>query len=60
MAKSIGLSIDFAAKRNVWQRMMQIIIRAMLIAMIIRQNSTAVLPCSRAARQNAEAHFANG
>ncbi|MBQ7473429.1 MAG: hypothetical protein IJS79_03665 [Oscillospiraceae bacterium] len=43
MAKSIEDSIDFAAKRNVWQRMILFIIRPMLIAMSIWQNSFAVL-----------------
>ena len=39
MAKSIEDSIDFAAKRHVWQRMIQGIIRPMLIAMIIRRKA---------------------
>ncbi|MBR2831808.1 MAG: hypothetical protein IKE57_02640 [Oscillospiraceae bacterium] len=43
MAKSIEDSIDFAAKRQVWQRMILKIIRPMLIAMSIWQNSKAVL-----------------
>ena len=35
MVKSIGESIDFTAKLFVWQRMINTIIRAMLIAMNI-------------------------
>ena len=50
MAKSIEDSIDFAAKRQVWQRMILKIIRPMLIAMSIWQNSHAVLLRSKAAR----------
>jgi hypothetical protein len=38
MAKSIEESIDFAAKRNVWQRMIHGIIRPMLIAMNLWRN----------------------
>ena len=53
MAKSIENSIDFAAKRQVWQRMILIIIRPMLIAMSIWQNSHAVLLRSKAARRKA-------
>ncbi len=43
MAKSIENSIGFAAKRQVWQRMILKIIRPMLIAMRIWQNSYTVL-----------------
>ena len=50
IAKSIKYSIDFAAKRSAWQRMIQRIIRPMLIAMIIGQNSLAVLLRRKAAR----------
>jgi len=53
MAKSIGDSIDFAAKRQVWQRMIHRIIRQMLIAMSIWQNSLAVLLRRSAARRKA-------
>jgi hypothetical protein len=53
MAKSIEDSIDFAAKRHVWQRMIQGIIRPMLIAMNIRQNSCAVLLRHKVARRKA-------
>ena len=58
MAKSIENSIDFAAKRQVWQRMILKIIRPMLIAMSIWQNSRAVLPRSKAARRKAFLLFA--
>jgi hypothetical protein len=51
MAKSIGDSIDFAAKRQVWQRMIHGIIRPVLIAMSIWQNSKAVLLRRKAARR---------
>jgi hypothetical protein len=51
MAKSIEDSIDFAAKRQVWQRMIHGIIRPMLIAMNIWQNSPAVLLRRKAARR---------
>jgi len=53
MAKSIEDSIDFAAKRQGWQRMIQRILRPMLIAMNIWQNSAAVLPRRKAARRKA-------
>ena len=53
MAKSIGNPIDFAAKRQVWQRMILRIIRPMLIAMSIWQNSNAVLLRRKAARRKA-------
>jgi len=53
MAKSIGDSIDFAAKRHVWQRMIRRIIRPMFIAMSIWQNSKAVLLRRKAARRKA-------
>ena len=53
MAKSIAVSIDFAAKRQVWQRMILSIIRPMLIAMNIWQNSYAVLQRRKAARRKA-------
>ena len=46
MAKSIENSIDFAAKRQVWQQMIVKIIRPMLIAMSIWQ--TAMLFCCAA------------
>jgi hypothetical protein len=42
-AKSIIDSIDFAARRQVWQRMIQRIIRPMLIAMKMGQKSAALL-----------------
>ena len=58
MAKSIEDSIDFAAKRQVWQRMILKIIRPMLIAMSIWQNSKAVLLRSKAARRKAFSLFA--
>ena len=58
LAKSIENSIDFAAKRQVWQRMILKIIRHMLIAMSIWQNSRAVLPRSKAARRKAFSLFA--
>ena len=58
MAKSIEYSIDFAAKRQVWQRMILKIIRPMLIAMSIWQNSKAVLLRSKAARRKAFSLFA--
>ena len=53
MAKSIENTIDFAAKRQVWQRMILKIIRPMLIAMSIWQNSRAVLLRGKAARRKA-------
>ena len=53
MAKSIEDSIDFAAKRQVWQRMIHGIIRTMLIAMNIWPNSYTVLLRGKAARQKA-------
>ena len=53
MAKLIEESIDFAAKRQVWQRMILQIIRLMLIAMNIWQNSRAVLLRRKAARRKA-------
>jgi len=53
MAKSIGNPIDFGAKRQVWQRMILRIIRPMLIAMSIWQNSNAVLLRRKAARRKA-------
>ncbi|MBQ7248448.1 MAG: hypothetical protein IJS21_00260, partial [Deltaproteobacteria bacterium] len=53
IAKSIEESIDFAAKRQVWQRMIQRIIRLILIAMNIWQNSRAVLLRRKAARRKA-------
>ena len=49
-AKTIENSIVFAAKRQVWQPMIQRIIGAMLIEMNVWQNSTAVLLSSKAAR----------
>ena len=58
MAKSIEDSIDFAAKRQVWQRMILKIIRPMPIAMSIWQNSKAVLLRSKAARRKAFSLFA--
>jgi hypothetical protein len=58
MAKSIEVSIDFAAKRQVWQRMILSIIRPMLIAMNIWQNSRAVLLRRKAARRKASWLFA--
>ncbi|MBR1457018.1 MAG: hypothetical protein IJ594_07670, partial [Oscillospiraceae bacterium] len=57
-AKSIEASIDFAAKRQVWQRMLQRIIRPMLIARNIWQNSIAVLLRRKAARRKAFWFFA--
>ena len=51
--KSIENSIDFAAKQQVWQRMIFQIIRPMLIAMNIWQNSLAVLLRRKAARRKA-------
>ena len=53
IAKSIDYSIDFAAKRQVWQRMIFKIIRPMPIAMNIWQNSCAVLLRRKAARRKA-------
>jgi hypothetical protein len=53
MAKTIADSIVFAAKRLVWQRMIFQIIRPMLIAMNIWQNSNAVLLHRKAVRRNA-------
>jgi len=53
MAKSIEGSIDFAAKRQVWQRMIHGIIRTMLIAMNIWPNSYTVWLRGKAARQKA-------
>jgi len=53
LAKSIEASIDFAAKRQVWQRMIQGIICPMLIAMNLWQNSRAVLLRRKAARRKA-------
>ena len=58
MAKSIENSIDFAAKRQVWQRMILKIIRPMLITMSIWQDSYAVLLRSKAARRKAFSLFA--
>jgi hypothetical protein len=57
-AKSIKDSIDFAAKRQVWQRMILKILRPMLIAMNIWQNSPAVLLLRKAARRKAFGLFA--
>ncbi len=45
--------IDFAAKLIVWQRMMQRIIRPMLITRMIWQNSRAVLLRRKAAQRKA-------
>ena len=53
MAKSIKSLIDFAAKLIVWQRMMQRIIRPMLITRMIWQNSRAVLLRRKAAQRKA-------
>jgi len=53
MAKSIEDSVDFAAKRQVWKRMILKIIRPMRIAMCIWQNSAAVLLRRKAARRKA-------
>jgi len=53
MAKTIEDSIVFAAKRQVWQRMIQRIIRPTLIAMKLWQNSYAVLLRRKAARRKA-------
>ena len=53
MAKSIEGSIDFAAKRQVWQRMTQRVIRPMLIEMNIWPNSYAVWLRGKAARRKA-------
>ena len=58
MAKSLENSIDFAAKRQVWQRMILIIIRGMLTAMNIWRSSTAAALSSKAARRNALRRFA--
>ena len=58
IAKSIEDSIDFAAKRQVWQRMIHGIIRPMLTAMMKRKNSRAVLPRCKAARRKAFLLFA--
>jgi hypothetical protein len=58
MAKSIENSIVFAAKRHVWQQMIQWIIRPMRIAMSIWQNSRAVLLRRKAARRKAFLLFA--
>ncbi|MBR5095153.1 MAG: hypothetical protein IK095_08665 [Oscillospiraceae bacterium] len=46
-------SIDLAAKRQVWQRMIHWIIRPMFMAMDIWQNSRAVLLRRKAARRKA-------
>jgi hypothetical protein len=53
MAKSIELSIDFAAKRQVWQRMILSIIRPILNEMSIWQNSRSVLLRGKAALRKA-------
>ena len=53
LAKSSGDSIDFAAKPVVWQRMIHRIIRPMLLAMSIGQNSLAVLLRRSAVRRKA-------
>ena len=53
LSKSIENSIDFTAKRQVWQRMILLIIRAMLMAMNIWRSSTAAALSSEAARRNA-------
>jgi len=58
MAKSIEDSIDFAAKRQVWQRMILQIIRAMLITINIQRSSRAAALSSKAARRNALRRFA--
>jgi len=58
MAKSIENSIDFAAKRQVWQRMIPRIIRMMFIAMIIGQNSHAVLLRRKTTRRKTPSFFA--
>ena len=57
-AKSIKDSIDFAAKRQVWRRMIQKIIRAMLIAMNIWRRRHAASLSRKAARRNALRRFA--
>jgi len=51
MTKSIENSIDFAAKRQVWQRMIFEIIRSMLIAMRIWHSSRSAVLSSKAARR---------
>ncbi len=58
IAKEIESSISFAAKRQVWQQMIERIICAMLIAMNIWPNSHAVGLSSKAARRNALWRFA--
>ena len=58
IAKSIEDSIDFVTKRQVWRRMIQKIIRAMLIAMNIWRRSQAAALSSKAARRNALLRFA--
>jgi hypothetical protein len=58
IAKSIENSIDFAAKRQVWRRMIQKIIRAMLIAMNIWRRRHAAALSRKAARRNALRRFA--
>ena len=50
--------MDFAAKRQVWQRMIIKIIHAMFIAMNIWRCSHAAALISKAARRNALQRFA--
>jgi len=58
ITKSIESSIDFVAKRQVWQRMILKIIRAMFIAMNIWRRSKAAALSRKAARRNASRRFA--
>jgi len=58
MAKAIEDSIDFAARRQVWRRMILCIVRPMLTAMNKWQNSRAVLLRRKTARRKAILLFA--
>jgi len=58
MAKSIDDSIDFAAKRQVWRRMIFKIIRAMLIAMNLWRRSGSAALSRKPARRNALRRYA--
>ena len=59
MARTIANSIVLAAKRQVWQRMTQRVIRPMLIEMTIWPNSHPVWLRGKAARRKAFWLFAN-
>jgi len=59
IAKTIEDSIVFAAKQQVWQRMILQIIRAMPIAMTIWRRRIPAALSRKAARRNAWRRFAN-